>query len=266
MLKINYTFVFLISFLCTNIDAQVGNPAPDFTVTDTDGNTHRLYDYLEAGRIVVLDFYYTTCGPCIFYSPQVNLAYEKYGCNEAETFFLAIDYDDTNAEVEAYDEEYGIQYPSISGLNGGGNAVVNDYDIIGFPTFLVIDSTKKIIDVIDPPTLQVFDFRFGNLGIEPAACGTAVHDFQQLNANFIVYPNPVSSGDELAVEFLQEMSVQIELVIYDALGRKVFSEKIKSGPDEVYKFDISDLGPGLYWIRDTRKGFDVMMISKFIVY
>src|SRR5262245_35236342 len=113
--------------------AQVGNPAPNFTVTDTHGDTHQLYEYLEDGKVVVLDFFYTTCIPCQYYSPQVNAAYEKYGCNTANVFFMSIDYNDTNAEVIAYDEEYNIKFPSVSGLNGGGNSVVNLYNIQGFP-------------------------------------------------------------------------------------------------------------------------------------
>lgn len=178
--------------------AQIGNAAPNFTVTDTHGHTHTLYDYLDSGKVVILDFFYTTCGPCIFYSPQVNLAYEKYGCNTATTFFLSIDYNDTNAEVLAYDNQYQIEYPSISGLNGGGNAVVGQYGITGFPTFYVIDSSRTIVQQIDPPTLQVFDYRFGQMGIQPADC-TLTTDTHPLpfggsnntpNESLTVFPNP----------------------------------------------------------------------------
>ena len=142
---IKYMSVFALGLLHFTSVAQVGNPAPDFTVTDTHGEEHNLYDYLEDGKVVVLDFFYTTCGPCQFYSPQVNLAYEKYGCNNAEVFFMAIDWGDTDAEVLAYDDEYMIEYPSISGTEGGGNEVVNLYNVSGFPTFYVIDSTKKLL-------------------------------------------------------------------------------------------------------------------------
>lgn len=48
-------FTFFFSF-CTVVCAQIGSPAPDFTVTDTHGETHTLYDYLEDGKTVVLDF------------------------------------------------------------------------------------------------------------------------------------------------------------------------------------------------------------------
>ena len=41
-----------------------GSIAPDFTTTDINGNTHRLYDYLDAGYTVILDISATWCGPC----------------------------------------------------------------------------------------------------------------------------------------------------------------------------------------------------------
>jgi hypothetical protein len=41
-----------------------GSIAPDFTTTDVNGNTHRLYEYLDAGYTVILDISATWCGPC----------------------------------------------------------------------------------------------------------------------------------------------------------------------------------------------------------
>ena len=250
MKSIYILLISLADFSVQSVSAQIGNPAPDFTVTDTEGNTHRLYDYLEAGRTVILDFYYTTCVPCQFYSPQVNLAYEKYGCNNAETFFMAIDYDDTNAEVEAYDEEYNIQYPSVSGLNGGGNAVVNDYDIIGFPTFYVIDSTKKIVEVIDPPTLQVFDFRFGNLGIEPAICETSILDIGPSTSYPTVIPNPLSAGSELNVYFNPgHAQLPAQFTLYNSLGQEVENGYFIQHSNWLVASISENMLPGIYFLR-----------------
>ncbi|MBK7335045.1 MAG: redoxin domain-containing protein [Saprospirales bacterium] len=209
-------------------------------MTDVHGQTHHLYEYLEAGKVVVLDFFYTTCGPCQFYSPQVNLAYEKYGCNNVDVIFIAIDYGDTDAMVEAYDQEYEIEFPSISGEEGGGNGVVADYGVFAFPTFYVIDSTKKIIDEIDPPTLQVFDFRFEQHGIQPADCeatgvleGNSAGDFQ-------LYPNPVES--ELTIEGPEFCQVEL----FDLHGRLARSYELRT---EKETFDLSGLAEGVYVVR-----------------
>ena len=41
--------------------AQVGKPAPDFTLTDTEGKTHRLSDYTAQGKVVILEWFNPDC-------------------------------------------------------------------------------------------------------------------------------------------------------------------------------------------------------------
>ena len=55
---------------------MIGKPAPDFSATDIDGNPISLKDY--RGKIVLLDFWSTTCGPCIGEIPNVKKVYDAY--------------------------------------------------------------------------------------------------------------------------------------------------------------------------------------------
>ena len=65
--------------LFLNLDSQAqmadGSIAPDFTTTDINGQTHRLYDYLDAGYTVILDLSATWCGPCWNY--HIGGAFEE---------------------------------------------------------------------------------------------------------------------------------------------------------------------------------------------
>lgn len=65
MKHILLTLAVVFSFSTTSF-AQLpdGSIAPDFTTTDINGNTHRLYDYLDEGYTVILDISATWCGPC----------------------------------------------------------------------------------------------------------------------------------------------------------------------------------------------------------
>ena len=50
-----------------------GSTAPDFTVTDINGETYRLYDLLDSGYTVVIDLNATWCGPCWSYHEAGHL-------------------------------------------------------------------------------------------------------------------------------------------------------------------------------------------------
>ncbi len=55
---------------------SLGKAAPDFEMTDTDGRTFTIGDY--RGKLVVLDFWYVWCKPCIAKFPAIKAMIEKY--------------------------------------------------------------------------------------------------------------------------------------------------------------------------------------------
>ncbi|HMX39679.1 MAG TPA: hypothetical protein PKD78_05100, partial [Saprospiraceae bacterium] len=70
-----------------------GSVAPNFTGTDLDGNTHTLYDLLDAGKTVYIDVSATWCGPCWAYhnTHAFRDVWEQYGppgTNEAFVLFI----------------------------------------------------------------------------------------------------------------------------------------------------------------------------------
>ena len=84
--------ILLLSFTIVSFNAQTSlTTAVDFTVTDVHGNTHNLFTYLNDGKHVIVDFFFTTCGPCISSVPTMNTAFTNYGCNSGEVIFIAID-------------------------------------------------------------------------------------------------------------------------------------------------------------------------------
>jgi peroxiredoxin len=53
--------------------AGIGDTAPDFTLTDTAGQTHHLADYLKQGKIVILEWFCPVCSACeAYYAPAAD--------------------------------------------------------------------------------------------------------------------------------------------------------------------------------------------------
>ena len=102
-------FVMVGLLITFTINAQtLLDTAVNFTVKDSYGNTLILYDILDEGKIVVIDFFSTTWGTCQAYAPDLQAAYEEFGCNDGNVFFMGIDKGNTNEDVIYFDETYGI--------------------------------------------------------------------------------------------------------------------------------------------------------------
>lgn len=260
----NIAIVLAIIGMANVSKAQVGTTAPDFTVTDVHGDIHHLYEYLDSGKYVLLDFFYTTCIPCQYYSPQANLAYEKYGCNTGEVIFMSIDYNDTDAEVIAYEQQYQIEFPSVSGLEGGGNGLIGPYGIIGFPTFFLIAPSRTIVQEIEPPTLQVFDYRFGQQNIVPQSCfATGVID-HGITMEVKTYPNP--TREKTTVELPESLNgAQIFVSITDMAGKVVKRDQIQM-VNHYWEYDFSGFAPGIYYLKLHAEDHATTYTSKIAVF
>ncbi|HLF65582.1 MAG TPA: redoxin family protein [Saprospiraceae bacterium] len=123
-----------------------GQLAPDFTITDSEGDDHTLYaDYLNQGKTVLIEIFFTTCPPCNAIAPYMEPLYQEWGGGDydVEFFDLSDKNFDTDALVNAYKANHGHTYPA-AGSEGGSLAAVAPYKqgmfgpFYGTPTFVVI--------------------------------------------------------------------------------------------------------------------------------
>ena len=138
--------------LTANAQLPVGSVAPDFTLTDINGQSHHLYNYLDSGYAVIIDISAAWCGPC--WSAHNSHVFEDltdhYGPNGTITpkkiKFIFIEGEAANTT----DQLYGIAGSGSAGTTQGNwvagtnypiidNASMNTaYNLGGFPTFTVI--------------------------------------------------------------------------------------------------------------------------------
>lgn len=127
-----------------------GQPAPKFTLEGFDGKTYSLDDF--KGKLVYLDFWATWCGPCRREIPHLKQLKEEY--KGKPIAFIAISVDDDKEAWEKMvknDKLDGIQlYAPKAWLN----EVTIQYQVVGIPTFVLIDGEGKIIEYPAPRPSQ----------------------------------------------------------------------------------------------------------------
>ena len=137
----------LIAFLLfgAGLRAQQTNltEAVDFTVTDCHGQTYNLFEILDRGQAVFIDFFFYSCGQCQVISPYITGSYTQMGCNMHDVFYIEISYIDNDAVCQQWANQYGVEFPTV-GKDGGGNEVFDLYGIIGCPTLVLIMPDRSI--------------------------------------------------------------------------------------------------------------------------
>lgn len=118
--------------------------AIDFTATDCHGTEVHLFDILDGGQAVLIDFFFTTCGPCQQATPKIVESYYAMGCNMHDVFYMEISTSDGDAACQNWANNYGVEYPTIS-TNGGGNTICSQYGISQYPTVILIMPNHQIV-------------------------------------------------------------------------------------------------------------------------
>ncbi len=97
--------------------------------------------------------------------------WEDYGCNHHDLIVLAIDgINENNSTVINADLCKEMQYPKVSGVEGGGGQVAQSYGITGYPSTRLIAPDKKIKSSSNHPDEQEIRSILTGGGIEEMDC------------------------------------------------------------------------------------------------
>jgi thiol-disulfide isomerase/thioredoxin len=120
----------------------IGVPAPEISLPDTNGKPINLSDF--KGKVVLIDFWASWCGPCRASLPGIVKLYEKY--KNKNFTILSVSLDKDKASWISAIHGFHLKWTNISDLKYWDSKVVQLYNFTGIPFSVLVSADGKILD------------------------------------------------------------------------------------------------------------------------
>jgi len=117
----------------------IGSTAPDFEYPDINGKMMGPATF--RGKILLIDFWASWCGPCRAEIPNLKEVYARYKDKGVE--FLSVSIDKGSAEWKRAKDQEKMDWPQILAPNSG-NEITKLYQFSGIPFIILLDKDGKI--------------------------------------------------------------------------------------------------------------------------
>jgi peroxiredoxin len=138
-----YFLIVFVSITSSQLEAQIrqGYDAPDIALPSVNGDTIRLSSL--KGKVVLLDFWASWCGPCRSSNKQLVKIYPKYKAKGFEIFGVSIDAGRNNWLKAIRNDK--INWLQVNDPGDWSAKIVAQWGLNGIPTSYLIDKNGKLI-------------------------------------------------------------------------------------------------------------------------
>lgn len=119
-----------------------GPKAPDFTLPSLEGQNVSLSDYIGK-KVIVIDFWSTTCDPCMVEMPHLVRLYKKYKDKGLIVLAVSLDGPESRAQVSSVVHDKGMTFPVL--LDEETSVIARYNPKKDLPTSIVIDQGGGIV-------------------------------------------------------------------------------------------------------------------------
>lgn len=133
----------ITEYLTANSHLMKGQPAPDFTVPDMEGNDVTFSSIYPKHKITMIDFWASWCGPCRNFNPALVEIYNEYHDKGFEIVGISMD-NDKESWLQAIKDD-GLTWIQLSDLAYWNTKPRELYNVSYIPQNVLVDSEGKII-------------------------------------------------------------------------------------------------------------------------
>ncbi|MDZ4821832.1 MAG: T9SS type A sorting domain-containing protein [Flavobacteriales bacterium] len=238
----------------TILNAQLtdGSIAPDFTLQDIDGNTHQLYNYLNEGKIVFIDFWAAHCPSCWSYHLQEHIEnlFLQHGISGSESqdvIVLGIEVDAGNGlnELQGVSGNTqgnwlaGISYPVFNPEGAERTVLLNNWEVNYYPLVYCICPDGSVT-VTGTQTKEV-------LYEEVILCNASVNVESEVHVQDIIF----NFSPQTSTLQLNESSQGTHVEVHDLTGQLITEGTTSGGK---FSLSLSGISSGIYFCRFTDAG------------
>jgi len=209
--------------------------APDFSLTNTSGVTYNLYEQLNSGKVVVLDFFSISCLTCQEGIPFLDSIYQAHNSGEGALTVWGIESQEgTEEEIIQFMIDYGGTFNGFATIGHEEILAEDMYDITYTPQYVVVCTDGMMKKVPKSNIIPVINHCFTSS--LPTIYETATPEVKIFTT---------LSEISISHNFSENEKIQVEL--FDILGRKHFQGEF-SGTNEIV-IERKNLPAGIYFIR-----------------
>lgn len=235
MQLINKILLFFILTYNFNVFSQ--NVAKDFTQLDNNGAIYNLYEKLEQGNTILLDFFSVYCSTCQAAMPNVEQIWVDYNLGSSGVLVWGVETSGVNDSlISNFISNYNISFPVLSTRNN--NQIIFDYNISYTPTYVVICPDKK---------MKTISFEYVR-GLIDACTSTYDVPMEHSSDYFISYNKIIFNNYENKT-----------IKVYTLFGNKVFQKQFT---ENIFLFENIQSGLYLFELKINQTVFK----NKIFVY
>lgn len=127
---------------CLDTTPQIGKTAPSFELPDINGKRYSLSD--SKGKVILINFWATWCGPCKAEMPSLNNLFNTF--KDEGFVVLAISVDSSAKPVQSFLKDKAIALPVL--MDTEQDVYFDQYGVLGLPTSFLIDRDGIVRELI----------------------------------------------------------------------------------------------------------------------